>query len=58
MFSIKFPCPGIFSGIFSLKFLACVGLKNFPGSQKYDAKHWGSVIHYQLGQALLKRNRL
>ena len=42
--------PMKFSMLFFPKFLACASLKyygknmeNFPGSPRYDAKHWASV---------------
>ena len=50
MFIFIFSGPVIFSVIFFLKFLACANfknygknMKNFPGSPKYDAKHWAIV---------------
>ena len=50
MFGIKFPGPGIFSEIFPQSFLSVLAWKttektieNFPGSPKYDAKHWANM---------------
>ena len=51
MFSIKITDPVIFSVIIFWKFLSRASLKNykknmknFPGSPKYDAKHWTYVF--------------
>ena len=59
MFSIKFPGPKIFSVIFSPTFLACASLKNyrkkhgkFPGSSKYNAKHWAYMFMWSVFECL------
>ena len=53
MFSIKFLGPVIFSVIFFLKLVLTnkKNIENFPGSPKYDAKHWAFV---QLGTTLIE----
>ena len=46
---IKYPGPRTFSVIFSPEFLACAtekNIENFPGTPKYDAKHWAHVYFW------------
>ena len=63
MFSIKFQDPVIFSVIIFLEFLACASLRNcgknmenFPGSPKYDAKHWATIGVFQSSFTFSKWN--
>ena len=47
--TIKYPGPRIFSVTFSPEFLACAtekNIENFPGTPKYDAKHWTHVYFW------------
>ena len=61
MYTIKFPGPVKFSGLFSLKCFACASLKNygknvenFPGSLKLlNAKHLAFVMKRQMHKKII-----